>query len=283
MAKRGLIRFVGYLFAIAGCATLESGGQFASGRQALMRGDNATALAFFEQVATQNPGYVASFTSFRQSIWTYLGRAQYQSGKLVEAKRSLERALSQIPDDSMAKLYLALTNIRLETAENAVHNPLTLEDVSFALRERVEPKRVAALARERGVTFDLSPNSESQLRKAGADDFLIGQIKEVRAQALKQKKTSDSQLGQQAKDLAAALTGIRDQLDFLSRSRTGIFWDPNREISSQIQTGLSLLQAPRPDWSKVVSIGEQVGQDLEEEIDLVRRQESDELRRQERR
>jgi hypothetical protein len=32
-----------------------------------------------------------------------------------------------------------------------------------------------------------------------------------------------------------------------------------------------------------LSTGEQVGQDLEEEIDLVRRQESEELRRQERR
>lgn len=283
MTKQMLIRSLGLLLVIAGCATLESGGQFTAGRQALMRGDNTTAVAFFEQVSSQNPSYVAPFTSFRQSIWTYLGRAQYQSGKLVEGKRSLERAVSQIPDDSMAKLYLALTNIRLQTSEKVVNDPLSLEDVSFALRERVEPKRVAALARERGVAFDLTANTESQLRKAGADDFLIGQIKEVRAQALKQKKTSEGQLDQQAKDLAVAFTGIRDQLDFLSKSRSGIFWDPNREIRSQIQTGLSLLQAPRPDWSKVLSTGEQVGQDLEEEIDLVRRQESEELRRQERR
>jgi tetratricopeptide (TPR) repeat protein len=283
MTKQMLIRSLGLLLVIAGCATLESGGQFTAGRQALMRGDNTTAVAFFEQVSSQNPSYVAPFTSFRQSIWTYLGRAQYQSGKLVEAKRSLERAVSQIPDDSMAKLYLALTNIRLQTSEKVINDPLSLEDVSFALRERVEPKRVAALARERGVAFDLTANTESQLRKAGADDFLIGQIKEVRAQALKQKKTSEGQLDQQAKDLAVAFTGIRDQLDFLSKSRSGIFWDPNREIRSQIQTGLSLLQAPRPDWSKVLSTGEQVGQDLEEEIDLVRRQESEELRRQERR
>jgi hypothetical protein len=183
----------------------------------------------------------------------------------------------------MAKLYLALTNIRLQTSEKVINDPLSLEDISFALRERVEPKRVAALARERGVGFDLTANSEGQLRKAGADDFLIGQIKEVRAQALKQKKTSEGQLGEQAKAFTVALTGIRDQLDFLSQSRTGIFWDPNREIRSQIQTGLSLLQAPRPDWPKVLSTGEQVGQDLEEEIDLVRRQESEELRRQERR
>jgi hypothetical protein len=100
---------------------------------------------------------------------------------------------------------------------------------------------------------------------------------------LKQKKTSEGQLGEQAKALAVAFTGIRDQLDYLSKSRSGIFWDPNKEIRSQIQTGLSLLQAPRPDWPKVLSTGEQVGQDLEEEIDLVRRQESEELRRQERR
>ena len=283
MQKSGLIRFVGYLFLIIGCATLESGGQFTAGRQALMRGDNATALAFFEQVASQNPNYVAPFTSFRESIWTYLGRAQYQSGKLVEAKGSLERAVSQLPDDWMAKLYLALTNIRLQTSEKVINDPLSLEDISFALRERVEPKRVAALARERGVAFDLTANSESQLRKAGADDFLIGQIKEVRAQALKQKKTTEGQLGEQAKALTVAFIGVRDQLDFLSKSRTGIFWDPNREIRSQIQSGLSLLQAARPDWPKVLSIGEQIGQDLEEEIDLVRRQESEELRRQERR
>lgn len=283
MTKQMLIRSLGLLLIIAGCATLESGGEFVSGRRALMSGDSAVALSYFEQIAKRDPNYVAPFTSFRQSIWTYLGRAQYQSGKLVEAKQSLERALSQIPDDSMAKLYLSLTSIRLQTSEKVINDPLSLEDVSFALRERVEPKRVAALARERGVGFDLTANSESQLRTAGADDFLIGQIKEVRAQALKQKKTSEGQLGEQAKALAVAFTGIRDQLDFLSKSRTGILWDPNREIRSQIQSGLSLLQAARPDWPKVLSTGEQVGQDLEEEIDLVRRQESEELRRQERR
>ena len=86
-----------------------------------------------------------------------------------------------------------------------------------------------------------------------------------------------------AKEIAAALTGIRDQLDYLSNTRTGVFWDPNKEIRSQIQTGLSLLSAPQPDWPKVLSTGEWVGQKLEEEIDLVRRDESQELRRQQQR
>src|SRR5215471_3195213 len=277
-----LIRRLGLVLIIAGCSSLESGGEFASGRRELMSGDSAIALNYFEPIAKRDPNYVAPFTSFRESIWTYLGRAQYPTGKFVEAKSSLEKALSQIPNDSIAKLYLALTNLRLQTTEK-VTNPFTLQDISFALRERVEPKRVAALVRERGVAFDLTAESESQLRKAGADDFLLDEIRKIRAEALKQRKTNDSQLSQSTKELAAALTDIRDQLDYLNKTRTGIFWDPNREIRSQIQAGLSLLSAPRPDWQKVFSTGELVGQKIEEEIDVVRREESQELRRQQER
>jgi tetratricopeptide (TPR) repeat protein len=278
MTKKWLAHGLG-LVLVAACAGVESGGEFASGRRALMSGDSAVALTYFEPIAKRDPNYVAPFTSFRESIWTYLGRAQYQSGKLIEAKNSLERALSQIPNDSIAKLYLGLTNLRLQSTEKAT-NPFTLQDISFALRERVEPKRVAALVRERGVAFDLTTESESQLRKAGADDFLLDEIKSIRAEASKQRRISESE---GAKELAAALTGIRDQLDYLNSTRQGIFWDPNKEIRSQIQTGLSLLSAPQPDWQKALSTSEWVGQRLEEEIDLARRDESEELRRQQRR
>jgi len=278
MTKKWLAHGLGLLI-VAACAGVESGGEFASGRRALMSGDSAVALTYFEPIAKRDPNYVAPFTSFRESIWTYLGRAQYQSGKFVEAKSSLERALSQIPNDSIAKLYLALTNLRLQSTEKAT-NPFTLQDISFALRERVEPKRVAALVRERGVAFDLTTESESQLRKAGADDYLLDQIKSIRAEASKQRRISESE---GAKELAAALTGIRDQLDYLNSTRQGIFWDPNKEIRSQIQTGLSLLSAPQPDWQKVLSTSEWVGQRVEEEIDLARRGEAEELNRQQRR
>src|SRR5215471_11660194 len=264
-----LIRRLGLVLIIAGCSSLESGGEFASGRRELMSGNSAVAVTYFEPIAKRDPNYVPPFSTFRESIWTYLGRAKYQSGKLVEAKSSLERALVQIPNDSIAKLYLALTNLRLQTTEK-VTNPFTLQDISFALRER-------------GFSFDLTAESESQLRKAGADDFLLDEIKKIHTEALKQQKTNESQLGQSTKELAAALTDIRDQLDYLNKTRTGIFWDPNREIRSQIQAGLSLLSAPRPDWQKVFSTGELVGQKIEEEIDVVRREESQELRRQQER
>src|SRR5262245_47719189 len=98
----------------AACATLDRGGEFLSGRRALMAGDYPTALGYFERIAQSDPNYVAPFTAFRESVWTYLGRAQYQTGKLEDAKRSLERALVQIPSDSVAKLYLGLTNVRLQ-------------------------------------------------------------------------------------------------------------------------------------------------------------------------
>lgn len=278
MTKKWLAHGLGLLI-VAACAGVESGGEFASGRRALMSGDSAVALTYFEPIAKRDPNYVAPFTSFRESIWTYLGRAQYQTGKFVEAKSSLEKALSQIPNDSIAKLYLALANLRLQSTEKAT-NPFTLQDISFALRERVEPKRVAALVRERGVAFDLTTESESQLRKAGADDYLLDQIKSIRAEASKQRRISESE---GAKELAAALTSIRDQLDYLDSTRQGIFWDPNKEIRSQIQTGLSLLSAPQPDWQKVLSTSEWVGQRVEEEIDLARRGEAEELNRQQRR
>lgn len=280
MTPNWLILGVALVF---GCATLESGGEFASGRRALMVGDYPLALSYFEPIAKRDPNFVAPFSSIRESIWTYLGRAQYQTGKLVEAKASLERALSQIPGDTVATLYLALTNLRLQLTEKATANPLTLQDVSFALRERIEPKRVAALVRERSVAFDLTSESESQLRKVGADDFLLDEIRKTRSEASKSKKTGASQLRERAKELAAALTGIRDQLDYLSSTRSGTFWDPSKEIRSQIQTDLSLLSLPQPDWQKIIGTSEWVGQRLEEEIDLVRRDETEELRRQQRR
>ena len=80
MTKKWLAHGLGLLI-VAACGSVESGGEFASGRRALMSGDSAVALTYFEPIAKRNPNYVAPFTSFRESIWTYLGRAQYQSGK----------------------------------------------------------------------------------------------------------------------------------------------------------------------------------------------------------
>jgi tetratricopeptide (TPR) repeat protein len=58
-----------------------------------------------------------------QSVWTDLGRAQYETKRYPEARRSLEKALSLNREDSMAMLYLGLTLIRtgdLSTGERYI-------------------------------------------------------------------------------------------------------------------------------------------------------------------
>lgn len=70
------------------------------------------ALPYFQRAADSNPNYVFTYDIFHEGVWTYLGRAQYGMGRYDEARRSLERAVSARPDDSLAKLYLGLTLAR---------------------------------------------------------------------------------------------------------------------------------------------------------------------------
>ncbi|HUK42592.1 MAG TPA: hypothetical protein VLX11_16170 [Candidatus Acidoferrales bacterium] len=265
------------LLSCAACAAIESQGDFTAGRQALIKGDSSTALTYFQRVASADPNYVTTYTVFRESIWTYIGRAQYSAGKLTDAKPSFEKALSSVSDDQLARLYLGLTLLRLPQAA-ARSDAFTLQDVLYALREGIDPKRVAALARERGVAFDLTKDSENQLRNGGADSSLVDEIRKIRAESL--KKRSENQTAQGAKELSSALAGLRDSLDYaIANSTQGRFWDPSGEIRGQIKSGLSLLAARDPDWPKVISTGEWIGQTLEEEIDRARRDEADERRR----
>ena len=108
------IRFmaISVIWLLATCTSLRVGSQFQSGRQALLRNEPEQALGYFLEVAKQNPNYVHQSMYFREGIWTYLGRTQYQLGMLKEARQSLERALSLDRDDHMARLYLGLTQMR---------------------------------------------------------------------------------------------------------------------------------------------------------------------------
>ena len=75
-------------------------------------GDSETALGYFNAVAEQDPNYVNVIQNYRESVWTYLGRAQYETKRYQEAPKSLERALSLNKDDSSARLYFGLTLMR---------------------------------------------------------------------------------------------------------------------------------------------------------------------------
>ena len=90
----------------------QAAGQVQAGRQALLINRPEDALGYFLEVANSNPDYIFQSESYRESIWTYVGRSQYGLGRYPEARQSLERALSIYQDDYLAKIYLGLTLLR---------------------------------------------------------------------------------------------------------------------------------------------------------------------------
>jgi tetratricopeptide (TPR) repeat protein len=97
---------VGFLSA-TGCASLQTGTEFQAGRRALLKGENETALAYFQSAAQRDPAYSYG-TAYRQNVWSYVGRSQYALGRLPEARQTLERALSTKQNEDLTRLVLGL-------------------------------------------------------------------------------------------------------------------------------------------------------------------------------
>ena len=265
---------------LTACAALGTQSDFLAGRRALLRGEPENALSYFDRVAQSDPAFASESVSPRKSIWTYIGRAHYNSGRYDAARSAFEKALSQRNDDHVARLYFGLTLLRPSTPP-APTNSFSLQQVIFALREGVEPKRVAALAHGRGIAFDLTREIESQLLSAGADAFLVNELRSLRSESAKRAKPGESSRAQGGKEIAAALSGLLEWLNYtVAYSPQGKFWDPSQEILKQIQLTQKQVSASPPDWDTVISNAEWLGYRLEEESDRARRDESAERERQ---
>jgi tetratricopeptide (TPR) repeat protein len=95
---------------LAGCTSLQAGGEVQSGRQALLEGNNEVALGYFYSAAQRDPDYVyATGSSPKQGVWSYVGRSEYLTGRFPEAKKNLERAIASNRPEDIARLYLGLT------------------------------------------------------------------------------------------------------------------------------------------------------------------------------
>ncbi len=57
---------------------------------------------------------------------------------------------------------------------------LTEADILDLLKSEVSHVRIAQLAAERGVSFDMAAQNEQALRDAGADDDLIDALRKAR-------------------------------------------------------------------------------------------------------
>jgi tetratricopeptide (TPR) repeat protein len=98
------------LLSASGCTSLRTGGEVQYGRQALLEGKSEVALGYFYSAAQLDPNYVyATGSSPRQSVWSYVGRTEYLTGRIPQARQTLERALSGNREEDIARLYLGLT------------------------------------------------------------------------------------------------------------------------------------------------------------------------------
>ncbi len=109
---------------VSGCVTAQ--GEVQAGRRELLYGDPNVALVHFQTAATARPDAL-HFSLIPQSAWTYVGRAYYETGRLPEARKTLERAVMRSSDDSLARLYLGLTLAR------EGNRPAGLKDIESGL------------------------------------------------------------------------------------------------------------------------------------------------------
>jgi tetratricopeptide (TPR) repeat protein len=83
------------------------------GRVALLAGMPDAAATHFREAGAING--TLTYSQLGQGIWTYLGRAYYDSKKYPEARQFLERAVAANNDDGFARLYLGLTLARQQS------------------------------------------------------------------------------------------------------------------------------------------------------------------------
>ena len=80
---------------------------------------------------------------------------------------------------------------------------------------------------------------------------------------------------QALKDIEAGMRGIHDFLDSMNQNyRYGIgqFYDPGRAIRSAIEREQAMIASGKIDWSQLISEGEKIGLEVEQESDRARKQ-----------
>jgi tetratricopeptide (TPR) repeat protein len=119
-----LIYFPAWLLvtvSLSACASFQSGGYVAKGRQALFAGNNQAALGYFQAATQADPNYIYG-TELQEGTLSFLGRAQYLNGDYAQARSTLEKALAQDKDDNVARLYLGLTLARQGDTEQGLRD-----------------------------------------------------------------------------------------------------------------------------------------------------------------
>lgn len=147
------------LLALSGCVDIQTAGLVQRGRTQLMNGDPKVALADFQSAAEVDPKYVANFTPLDEGVWTYVGRAYYETGDLAQARQSFQRALTYRPEDPLAQLYLGLVLVRDGNRETG------LKEIESGLHGLTNFLDDIQTYDEDGVYWDPSGQIRSEIQK----------------------------------------------------------------------------------------------------------------------
>lgn len=141
MKQRNWLTLLYSMILLSGCATFQAGSDMESGRRAFLIGNNEAALGYFKRAAELDPNYVYA-SALPQNVWSYVGRSEYATGKLPQARQTLEKSLSMGRDQDVARLYLGLTLARsgdrqqglkeIESGMKGIHD--RIEYISQAFR-----------------------------------------------------------------------------------------------------------------------------------------------------
>jgi len=79
-------------------------------------------------------------------------------------------------------LILCVMFSLLQAPAQVAKKPLSKEAVIHLLKGEVSPNRVAAIAREQGIDFQMNPETEKELRAAGATEDLLTRLRDLALQ-----------------------------------------------------------------------------------------------------
>ena len=144
---------------ISGCAALQVGQDVQAGRNALQTGRSQEAVNFLTRAAAQDPDYTIPYR-LRASVLTYLGRAQYETGRDSEARATLEKALRRDNDDYLAHLYLGLTGLRSGDRNRGA------KELQFGLQGLYDWLEYTASDSQSGLFWDPAGQIRGDIRKA---------------------------------------------------------------------------------------------------------------------
>jgi len=70
-----------------------------------------------------------------------------------------------------------------------------------------------------------------------------------------------------------------DRIEFVVNNKIGVgdFWDPRREMRAEIQNNLAMIAGKEIDWQKLISSGEWLGQQMEEEVEKAQQDEKSDI------